>query len=213
MPFVFSGSASTASHDEFNFRTPSISLSPPPSSGGETGQYTLSRGRAAAEITARIGQLHVAEGSPLSNFNDLAAAIPVESDTRSNGPENPGDRLDVSTPAPGTRSPSPATSPERRGSSPRPDKTPHSVSNEPLPADTFNSPVFQNALRDTENLVKDLITVLKSSPVHGEAGSAMAKIYDSAVHLSKFPKSASRIVGFVGDAGKGTFHEVAAKNS
>lgn len=220
LPFIFSGSASTTSHEEFNFRTPSISLSPPPSSGRETRQYTLSTGQynnqhersttpTSSEITAGISQLHVAEEGPLSNLNALAAAI--EADSRPKSSENPGDTLDVSTPPlGGTHSQSPAASPRRRRSSSRLEIPPHSVSDEPPPADVFNSPGFQKALRDTEVLVRNLVTVLKTSPLHQEAGSTMAKFYDVAVRLSKFPQSANRIVGFVGDAGKGTFYEIAA---
>lgn len=194
MPSVEDGrafsEASASSHStegHYRFRTPSVSVSPPPSARDGRGE---------------AGNAQSLEQRPLASLAELTTAI---DDVRTNPryPEAGSSRLNPAHTygAPGRpTSPRPKSTRSRRSSSRSPR---HDVTSEEPPQDAFYDENFQQAYMRTKRLVRDLSSALGSSTLHQELDSAMGKLYDTSVRLADFQHPTNSMVGFVGDSGVG----------
>ncbi|KAK8062187.1 hypothetical protein PG997_014284 [Apiospora hydei] len=199
-------SGSTSTHA----RTPSLSLTPPTSSGGSQGRARVSpRSRDALtsgddadldSIDARLQDLSVSK--PTANpmgMSELADAL----NHISNGVSSRSARLLT----PEAQQSTPATPLPRRGrrrrSSSKINVEIYDVQDEKAPNDRFNEPNFQSAFRNARRLMSDLENTLASSSLHTDPDSTMKRLHQEAKTLSTFHCPPSRTVGFVGDSGVG----------
>ncbi|KAK7959857.1 uncharacterized protein PG986_004711 [Apiospora aurea] len=191
-------------------RTPSLSLTPPASSGGSQGRARVSPGPRDAltsgndadlgSIDVRLQDLSIARPTANSmGMSELADAL----NHISNGASSRSARLltpEAQQSTPGTPLP---RSGRRRRSSSKINVEIYDVRDEKAPNDRFNEPTFQSAFRDARRLMSDLEDTLASSSLHIDPDSTMKRLHQEAKTLSTFHCPPSRTVGFVGDSGVG----------
>lgn len=71
------------------------------------------------------------------------------------------------------------------------------------PQERFHEPVFQQSFSSAKHLMANLVGVLASSSLHNEPDSAMQRLYQQAIDLSRFQYPSTRTMGLVGDSGVG----------
>ncbi|KAK7964343.1 hypothetical protein PG988_011317 [Apiospora saccharicola] len=195
-------------------RTPSVSLTPPPSSSGS------SRGGAARvaprlrggrnpdddgdldSIDGRLQDLSISRpGAKSMGMSELADALNgISNDASGSRPARlltPDDQQST----PGT--PLPRRNGRGRRSSSKLNVEIYDVCDEKAPNDRFNEPTFQAAFRDARKVMFDLKDTLESGSLHTDPDSTMKRLHQEAKTLSTFHCPPSRTVGFVGDSGVG----------
>lgn len=98
----------------------------------------------------------------------------------------------------GSPSPSPRNSPFRKEP-----KNPYKVENEPEPQSEYYTEAVRNSIKNTQDIVAGLESTLASSGLHQDANSTIHTQYLKAQELRMFQPPEKRVVGFIGDAGKG----------
>ncbi|KAM5344685.1 hypothetical protein ACJ41O_010547 [Fusarium nematophilum] len=187
------GSTPTTSPNRLS--TPSVSISPPPSTprNGVNGRLR----EPSDGIASHLQNVRLSDPPGISNLSEIAEA--VEGVAR--GSDNRAASL---TPEPnGSRAGTPRQRRRGRRSSARQDKVPHDVLDEELPQDAFHSPEFQQAFRDAKQLMSRVESVLGSSSLHTDPDSTMRRLHEEAGELARFEYPSTRTVGFVGDSGVG----------
>ncbi|KAK8030148.1 hypothetical protein PG993_011439 [Apiospora rasikravindrae] len=199
-------SEAPSTHD----RTPSLSLTPPTSSGSSHGGTRGTPWRRTAtssgddadigSIDAQLQDLSIARptAKPLgmSELADALNSMSDEANSRSARLLTP--EAQQSTPVTPLR-----RSGRRRRSSSKISVEIYDVRDEKAPNDRFNDPTFQSAFRDARKLMSDLEVTLASSSLHVDPDSTMKRLHQEAKTLSNFYCPPSRTVGFVGDSGVG----------
>jgi len=168
-------------------RTPSLSLSPPPTNASEDLRSGPATHGAANSIDGRLG---------LSELTDAIEGIARNSDSS-------GALLHPQSPAPGDRSSQRRVS--RRRSSSRTNTAPHNVMDEEPPNERFHQPTFQQAISDAKQIMSKLTDVLSTSSIGNDPDSTMRQLYEKAANLANFHCPSTRKVGFVGDSGVGEY--------
>ncbi|KAF4497513.1 hypothetical protein FAGAP_6314 [Fusarium agapanthi] len=161
--------SSPASH---RHRTPSVSLTPPGGTRGES--YGLTSAIHNIRLSDTNGTLQLMVKIPLTRPGH--ASLSPEPIRSRNG------------------------TPRRRRSSTGAAEQ-HDVADEEVPDDAFHSPEFQGAFRDAKQLMSNIQSVLGSSNIHEGPESTMRKLHEEAGKLAAFEYPATRTVGFVGDSG------------
>ena len=176
-----------------HFRTPSLSLSPPPDGDSElraSPRYEGPGRRPSSNRTTDSIDGHL-------GMSQVAAAI----EGVATGSDSPGVLLSPEPPVVSNDSSNRRVS--RRRSSSRTQIPPHDVVDEELPHDRFNEPAFQSAFSDAKSAVAGLAAVISSSHLSNEPGSTMKRLYEEGGRLAQFRCPSTRTVGFVGDSGVG----------
>jgi hypothetical protein len=168
-------------------RTPSLSLTPPPTNTSEDLRGGSAIRRAADSIDGRLGMSEIAHAiEGVATNSDSSGAL-----------------LRAQSPAVGDSSSHRRVSGRR--SSSRTSMTPYRVIDEDPPNDRFHEPTFQQAVSDAKRLMSELTGVLSSSSIRNEPDSAMSRLRDEAEELANFQCPSTRTVGFVGDSGVGEY--------
>jgi hypothetical protein len=136
-------------------------------------------------------------GTLLNEFNNLSLhevrPITSTNNTRRNlYPEHQNDR----------RTQSPSASRRRRSSSAA-NSLPHKVEDEAPPLSHVHDQKIREALEDSRQPIRSLVSALSRHGLYREAGSAIHKLHEQAISLSGFEPPSTRIVGLVGDSGVG----------
>lgn len=169
------------------YRTPSVSLTPPPSSEDATSRSD------SLEVNTNFEQ----DGSRDSITNRLAnVRITNNVDTSQVAPAIHSDHGENEA----TLLPERASRRSRRSSSIRP---PHVVENEVPTSDVFNQVPIQRALEDARTLAATLATALSSGTIHTDANSYLHRLHTEALECADFRNPSTRTIGFVGESGAG----------
>jgi hypothetical protein len=186
-------------------RTPSLSLSPPPSTSPRTGASEavgssgVRRGRDVGGIDEKLQGMHLSGSFSMSKVADAIDDVAHSVDSRGNSFLSPEPSTEIGAAS------SPSRSPRRRRSSSRVEEGPHDIRDENLTNDRFHDVAFQSTFGEAKNLMSELCNTLGSSSLRYEPDSIMQHLYEQANQLSRFECPPTRTVGFVGDSGVGKF--------
>ncbi|RTE79247.1 hypothetical protein BHE90_006271 [Fusarium euwallaceae] len=191
------GDPSTPRSPINRLRTPSVSITPPPTTRNHTTPARSRNGSSQDEVVRGMNTMRLSEPNGVDNLSDVAEAV----DRVARGSDSRAASL---TPEPtSSRAGTPRQRRRSRRSSSGADRLPHNVLDEELPQDAFHSPEFQQAFRDAKQLMSTVEGVLGSSSLHNSPESTIHRLHDEAGELARFEYPSTRTVGFVGDSGVG----------
>ncbi|KAI0015649.1 hypothetical protein F4780DRAFT_62768 [Xylariomycetidae sp. FL0641] len=170
-------------------RTPSVSVSPP--HGSEN--------NGVGSVDRHLAGLQLSPQNPSIDLSGLADAIHDLSPGRNSRTPS----LLRTPPPAGTSQHRSGSAERRRRSGSRANAQPHDVRDEEVSGDRFRHPTFQDAFATTRRLMVEMEETLRSSTVHQDPDSIMARLQQEASQLANFRCPPSRIVGFVGESGAG----------
>lgn len=190
-------------------RTPSISLTPTPSSSTQQspeasrsanarGTVVFRGGDGVTGVDGRLRNMRLSSQGSKFDMSDVDSAL----ERVARGSDSSVVLLDPGSPGAKEVSSGREMSRRRRSSS-RANLVPHDVKDEEPPEDRFHKPAFQQAFYDAKTLMSELADVLGSSALHFEPDSTMQRLHKQAGELARFHCPSSRTVGFVGDSGVG----------
>ncbi|KAJ4171103.1 hypothetical protein NW754_007247 [Fusarium falciforme] len=191
------GGPSTPRSSISRLRTPSVSITPPPTTRPQATPARSRNGSSQDEVVHAMNTMRLSEQNGVDNLSDMAQAV----DRVARGSDSRAVSL---TPEPtSSRAGTPRQRRRSHRSSSVVDKLPHNVLDEELPQDAFHSPEFQQAFRDAKQLMSTVESVLGSSSLHNSPESTIRRLHTEAGELARFEYPSTRTVGFVGDSGVG----------
>lgn len=186
-------------------RTPSLSLSPPPSTSPRTctnetiGSKGARRGHDVGGIDAKLQGMQLSDSFSMSKVANAIDDVAHGVDSRENSFLSPEPPTDIGAAS------SPRRSSRRKRSSSRVEEGIHDVRDENPANDRFHDAAFQSTFCEAKKLMSELCNTLGSSSLRYEPDSIMQHLYEHANRLARFECPPTRTVGFVGDSGVGKF--------